>query len=70
MTPNPLVLCPACESGELRPGPFLVQVRCSGCDYALSRDLFLVLRQIRALPEAEPAHQRDAEHPRQDESGR
>ena len=48
-----IVLCPACESGELRPGPCLV--RCSGCDYALSRDLFLTLRRIRALPEAEPA---------------
>ena len=53
MTPNPIVLCPACESGELRPGPLLV--RCSGCRYSLSRDLFLTLRRIRALPEAEPA---------------
>ena len=53
MTFDPLVLCPACESGELRPGPMLV--RCSGCDYALSRDLFLALRRIRALPEVEPA---------------
>ena len=51
MTPNPLSTCPACGSGELRPGPLLV--RCSGCDYALSRDLFLALRRIRALPEAE-----------------
>jgi predicted short-subunit dehydrogenase-like oxidoreductase (DUF2520 family) len=51
MTPNPIVFCPACESGELRPGPLVV--RCSGCDYALSRDLFLALRRIRALPEAE-----------------
>ncbi len=50
MTPNQIVLCPACESGELRPGPLLV--RCSGCGYALSRDLFLALRRIRALPEA------------------
>ena len=53
MTPNPHVLCPSCESGELRPGPLLV--RCSGCDYALSRDLFLALRWVRTLPEAEPA---------------
>jgi len=51
MTFNPLVLCPACQSGELRPGPLVV--RCSGCGYALSRDLFLALRRIRALPEAE-----------------
>ena len=50
MTPNPIVPCPACESGELRPGPMLV--RCPGCGYALSRDLFLALRRIRALPEA------------------
>ena len=49
MTVRPIVSCPACGSGELCPDPFLV--RCSGCDYALSRDLFLVLRQIRALPE-------------------
>ena len=42
--------CPACEAGELRPDPFLV--RCSGCGCVLSRDLFLTLRQIRALPEA------------------
>ena len=68
MTPNLIVSCPACESGELRPGPFLAL--CSSCDYALRRDLFLVLRQIRALPEAEPARQCVAEHPRQDESGR
>jgi hypothetical protein len=53
MTPNPIVFCPACESGGLRPGPMLV--RCSGCDYVLSRDLFLTLRRIRALPEVEPA---------------
>ena len=52
MMPDPIV-CPACESGELRPGPILV--RCSVCDYVLSRDLFSTLRQIRALPEAEPA---------------
>jgi hypothetical protein len=45
--------CPACEAGELRPGPLLV--RCSGCGYALGRDLFLALRKIRALPQAEPA---------------
>ena len=51
MTPNPIVSCPACGSGELRPGPLLV--RCSGCGYALSRDFFLTLRRIRALPEAE-----------------
>ena len=50
MTPNPIVSCPACETGELRPGPLLV--RCSGCDYALSRVHFLTLRRIRALPEA------------------
>ena len=68
MTPSPIVLCPACESGELRPGPFLV--RCSGCDYALSRDLFLVLRQITALPEADAARRRVTKHPRRDESGR
>ncbi len=67
MTPTPIVSCPACESGELRPGPFLV--RCSVCDNVLSRDLFLVLRQISVFPEAESAHQRVAEHPRQDESG-
>ena len=53
MTPNPIVLCPACESGELRPGPLVV--RCSGCGYALSRDLFLALHRIRALPEAKLA---------------
>ena len=53
MSPNPVVSCPACETGELRPGPLLVY--CSGCDYALSRDLYLTLRRIRALPEAEPA---------------
>jgi transposase-like protein len=68
MTPDPIYSCPACESGELRPGPFLVL--CSSCDYALSRDHLLVLRQIRALPEAQPARQRVAEHPGQDESGR
>lgn len=43
-------LCPDCETGELRPNPFLV--RCSGCGYALSRELFVTLCQIRALPEA------------------
>ena len=53
MSPNPLSSCPACESGELRPGPLLV--RCSGCGYALSRDLYLSLRRIRALLEVEPA---------------
>lgn len=53
MVPNPTVSCPACEAGELRPGPLLVH--CSGCGYALSRDLFLTLRRIRALPEAGPA---------------
>lgn len=53
MSPSPIVLCLACESGELRPGPLLV--RCSGCGYALSRDLFLTLRRIKALPEAKPA---------------
>ena len=47
------VACPACGSGELRPGPLLV--RCSGCGYALRRDMFLNLRRIRALPQAEPA---------------
>jgi predicted ester cyclase len=52
MSPNLVVFCPACETGELRPGPLLVY--CSGCDYVLSRDLFLSLRRIRALPEAEP----------------
>ena len=52
MTSNPIISCLACESGELRPGPLLV--RCSNCDYALSRNLFLTLRRIRALPEAEP----------------
>jgi hypothetical protein len=36
-------------------------VRCSGCGYSLSRDLFLALRWIRTLPEAEPAYQCD--HP-------
>ncbi len=51
MTPNPIVSCPACETGELRPDPLLVH--CSGCDYALNRDLVLTLRRIRALPEAE-----------------
>ena len=44
------IVCPACEGGELRPDPFLV--RCSCCEYALSRDLYKTLRQIRALPEA------------------
>ena len=68
MTPDPIVSWPACESDELHPGPLLAL--CSSCDYALSRDLFLVLRQIRALPEAEPARQRVAEHPGQDERGR
>jgi hypothetical protein len=53
MNPDPIILCPACESGELRPGPLLV--RCLGCGYALSRDLFLTLRRIRSLPEADPA---------------
>lgn len=62
------IICPVCGIGELRPDPFLV--RCSGCDYVLSRNLFLVLRQIRALPEAEPARQRVAEYPRQDEPAR
>ena len=47
------LVCPACETGELRPNPFLV--RCSGCGYALSRELFLTLGQIRALPEARDA---------------
>ncbi len=42
MTSNPIITCLACESGELRPGPLLV--RCSGCGYGLSRDLFLTLR--------------------------
>ena len=50
MTPNPIVSCPACGSGELRPDPFLV--RCSECEYVLSRAYFETLRQIRALPEA------------------
>jgi hypothetical protein len=53
MNPDLIVLCPACESGELRPGPLLV--RCSDCGYAVSRDLYLDLRRLRALPEAEPA---------------
>lgn len=53
MTPSPIVLCPACKTGELCPGPLLV--RCSGCGYALNRDLFLLLCRIRALPESEPA---------------
>ena len=68
MTPSPIVLCPACESGELRPGPLLAL--CSSCDYALSRDLFLALRQTTALPEADPARRRVTKHPRRDESGR
>jgi hypothetical protein len=40
--------CPVCETGELRPNPFLV--RCSGCGYAISRDMFRTLRQVRSLP--------------------
>lgn len=43
-------ICLDCGIGELRPDPFLV--RCSECDYVLSRSLFVVLRQIRTLPEA------------------
>ena len=75
MTPNQIVLCPACESGELRPGPLLVC--CSGCGYALSRDLFLALRRIRALPEAARSPKegakgarkgRAANHPRKGEN--
>lgn len=60
------LLCPACETGELRPDPFLV--RCSGCEYALSRDLFLTLRRIRALPEA-PALMRRRGRPHDPEGG-
>lgn len=60
------LLCPACETGELRPDPFLV--RCSRCEYALSRDLFLTLRRIRTLPEApDPFMRRD--HPPDSEGG-
>ena len=54
-----MISCPACETGKLRPDPFLV--RCSGCDYALSRDYFKTLRQITALPEARtaaPSHEK------------
>lgn len=62
------VVCLACGSGELRPDPFLV--RCSGCDYVLSRDLFLLLRRIRELPETETARRGGTERSARDEGGR
>ena len=56
------VICPACESGELRPcGPTLA--RCVKCDSALGGDLLKTLRQISVLPEALGGHACDCGHP-------
>lgn len=58
---RPLV-CPICESGELRAiNAFLA--RCSSCEHTLSYGFFDTLRQIRALPEARGRHARDCGHP-------
>lgn len=43
------VICLVCGIGELRSDPFLI--RCSECDYVLSRGLFGTLHRIRGLPE-------------------
>lgn len=44
------IACLVCGVGELRPDPFLV--RCSRCDYVVSRNLFGTLRRIRGLSKA------------------
>lgn len=51
-------ICPFCGIGELRPDPFLV--RCSGCEGAMSRELFVTLRQIGALPESPDEHDHES----------
>ena len=56
------LICPACESGELRHrGPDLL--RCDSCDRPFSSAVLETLLQIVALPDALGAHACECGHP-------
>ena len=61
--PIPPIVCPLCESGDLRsPGP-AGHPCCERCGYCPSVAVLLILRWIHALPDALGTHACECGHP-------
>ena len=60
--PHSNVVCPVCESGELRSNG-TPMARCDECGCALSTDVLEIIRQIAALPDAVGDHACECGHP-------
>jgi ribosomal protein L37AE/L43A len=56
------IVCPVCESGELRSNGTSM-ARCDECGCALSKDVLEIIRQIAALPDAVGEHACECGHP-------